>query len=390
MEETLSRYSELNVLAFQIDPAGCGTYRIASPLLALEKLGAKVHIIRSWEKFNPTGIDYRQFTHVISQREVRDYMMELLVYGKEKFGYKLIYELDDDLHQIDPFNHAYKYFNKDVLHSIEKFWKHCDALFVSTPDLAGHYSRFHNRIYQLPNCIDFKRFNWNPPERDDRLYGMVVVGWAGGHTHSGDQYCLGNSLRRILDENSNVLFGICSSMPMMNQFVGFCDLPHNKVVLLEPVPIEQYPTRLQFDIGLAPLRDSEFNRAKSDLRLKEYGAMGIPYVATDISPYRRFHLDSMGRSGYLARGVNDWYEAMTHLIHNESERKAMSSVAVVNIHENHNIETKCHLWGDAMLDLMDRKNVVATWDIGKKVGRNDPCPCGSGLKAKRCCGRAYG
>jgi preprotein translocase subunit SecA len=24
---------------------------------------------------------------------------------------------------------------------------------------------------------------------------------------------------------------------------------------------------------------------------------------------------------------------------------------------------------------------------GSKVGRNDPCPCGSGKKYKRCCGR---
>ncbi len=23
---------------------------------------------------------------------------------------------------------------------------------------------------------------------------------------------------------------------------------------------------------------------------------------------------------------------------------------------------------------------------GRKVGRNDPCPCGSGKKYKRCCG----
>jgi len=23
----------------------------------------------------------------------------------------------------------------------------------------------------------------------------------------------------------------------------------------------------------------------------------------------------------------------------------------------------------------------------KKVGRNDPCPCGSGKKFKKCCGR---
>jgi preprotein translocase subunit SecA len=24
---------------------------------------------------------------------------------------------------------------------------------------------------------------------------------------------------------------------------------------------------------------------------------------------------------------------------------------------------------------------------GKKIGRNDPCPCGSGKKYKHCCGR---
>ena len=24
---------------------------------------------------------------------------------------------------------------------------------------------------------------------------------------------------------------------------------------------------------------------------------------------------------------------------------------------------------------------------GEKVGRNDPCPCGSGLKYKKCCGK---
>ena len=24
---------------------------------------------------------------------------------------------------------------------------------------------------------------------------------------------------------------------------------------------------------------------------------------------------------------------------------------------------------------------------GNKVGRNDPCPCGSGKKYKKCCGR---
>ena len=32
----------------------------------------------------------------------------------------------------------------------------------------------------------------------------------------------------------------------------------------------------------------------------------------------------------------------------------------------------------------DRKQISAK-DI-KKIGRNDPCPCGSGKKYKKCCG----
>jgi preprotein translocase subunit SecA len=28
--------------------------------------------------------------------------------------------------------------------------------------------------------------------------------------------------------------------------------------------------------------------------------------------------------------------------------------------------------------------------VGQKVGRNDPCPCGSGKKYKKCCGQATG
>ena len=36
-------------------------------------------------------------------------------------------------------------------------------------------------------------------------------------------------------------------------------------------------------------------------------------------------------------------------------------------------------------DGSDKKRPVRNAD--KKVGRNDPCPCGSGKKYKQCCGR---
>jgi hypothetical protein len=42
------------------------------------------------------------------------------------------------------------------------------------------------------------------------------------------------------------------------------------------------------------------------------------------------------------------------------------------------------------IDLSDRKNdenQISNDSGKKKIGRNDPCPCGSGKKFKKCCGR---
>jgi hypothetical protein len=36
-----------------------------------------------------------------------------------------------------------------------------------------------------------------------------------------------------------------------------------------------------------------------------------------------------------------------------------------------------------------KKADVFSLETRKKVGKNDPCPCGSGLKFKKCCGRGY-
>jgi hypothetical protein len=38
-------------------------------------------------------------------------------------------------------------------------------------------------------------------------------------------------------------------------------------------------------------------------------------------------------------------------------------------------------------DLFKKQKLSGTVVKGKKIGRNDPCPCGSGKKYKNCCGR---
>ncbi len=48
---------------------------------------------------------------------------------------------------------------------------------------------------------------------------------------------------------------------------------------------------------------------------------------------------------------------------------------------------------DNVLDAARRADLAKAWRqskiaVSSKVGRNDPCPCGSGKKFKQCCGRA--
>ena len=40
-----------------------------------------------------------------------------------------------------------------------------------------------------------------------------------------------------------------------------------------------------------------------------------------------------------------------------------------------------------IVDLERLQNPVVTVKVEQKVGRNDPCPCNSGKKFKKCCGK---
>src|SRR5262249_40415023 len=80
------------------------------------------------------------------------------------------------------------------------------------------------------------------------------------------------------------------------------------------VPFDFWPTKLhslRLDIGLAPLRDTEFNRCKSRIKFYEYGIAAIPGV---FSPtvYQEKMFD--GHFGMIAENPDEWYKSIKNLI----------------------------------------------------------------------------
>jgi len=63
---------------------------------------------------------------------------------------------------------------------------------------------------------------------------------------------------------------------------------------------------------------------------------------------------------------------------------------VTSIFEEHGWEYIIELDKNEPEDITDLEillNTPKTVTVEKKIGRNEPCPCGSGKKYKKCCGK---
>src|ERR1044071_7101978 len=90
---------------------------------------------------------------------------------------------------------------------------------------------------------------------------------------------------------------------------------HNDGVKFE----ELIATESEFDIGLAPLRDTAFNRARSNVKLKEYAAAGAMWLASPVGPYR-----GMGEEqGGLLVPDDEWLATLEALLDDDERRRTL-------------------------------------------------------------------
>jgi glycosyltransferase involved in cell wall biosynthesis len=87
----------------------------------------------------------------------------------------------------------------------------------------------------------------------------------------------------------------------------------------------EYFTSPDWDIGLAPVAPTAFNASKSYLKALEYGALGIPVIASDWYPYRGFV--KHGETGFLVRRDHEWLQYMSELARDDALREKMGAAA---------------------------------------------------------------
>ena len=228
-------------------------------------------------------------------------------------GQKIINDLDDWYWGLDPKNHAFKASHpktnpKENVNHYRSILTSSDLITVSTPYLAERLSALHGlkcNIEVVPNTVDVGRFT--PHEHTDSE--VPTIGWVGSTSHrSGDLEMMKGILNQF--ENTGHRFYHGGYHPGAQSFSTAVGLSPEIVTVIPATDPEVYPSMFVMDIGIAPLRDTPFNHAKSDIKALEYASAGVPWIGSRLPAYRDF-AETVG--GRVAKNPQQWIRHINEL-----------------------------------------------------------------------------
>jgi glycosyltransferase involved in cell wall biosynthesis len=255
---------------------------------------------------------------------------------------RLVYEVDDDLLDVDPSNGpAWPFFSRpEIRANLCRNIEVADLVTVSTQPLAEVMRKRHRNVVVLPNCVPASLLEAPTPAVPRT---PVTVGWSGGMSHTLDLAEIKSELRKFLCRARNVELHL-----MGGPSDEFCKaMPGERLRVTRWIKsVAAFHAAIDFQISLAPLRPSPFNHSKSALRCLEAAALGIPVVASDYGPYAAFVRD--GETGLLARRPHEWGKHLRALVADGAMRAEMGGKARALAAE-HTIERNVELWEAALL-----------------------------------------
>lgn len=283
------------VKVFPADLGGCGYYRMTWPARALLAEGCDIDLVM------PDEPDERQIqaqwvrnSHghdtllgvapvdadvVVIQRPLSDTLAHAVPMLQAQ-GVKVVVEIDDDFHSISRRNTSWAAVQPHLDPRRHKGWlaaacHHADWVVASTPALAARYGA-HGRVSVVRNRVPA----WYLDIEHRSHVGVtddVMVGWSGSvDTHPDDLQVTGGGVAKAV-RSTGARFVVVGTGKGVRRNLGLSVEP----TACGWLPIEQYPVAMsQIDIGIVPLELTDFNAAKSSLKMMEMAALGaVPVVS---------------------------------------------------------------------------------------------------------------
>jgi glycosyltransferase involved in cell wall biosynthesis len=316
----MAKPKNTSIILYPSDKNGCGFYRTLIPFRYLASKDKDFQISEffayNFDLNYLRNADWMRFQRQVTAAQTKIIRNLKAQIEKNNFKTKMAYELDDLVHGIEINNIlAYQFYTKSRKDNLIDIFKMADLVTFSTQYLKDYYKdKFGiDNAKVVPNFLP--RYLWWPcGQRDKYNKGKKLrILWAGSASHigkGGDLEFLIPLVKKTLNEFEWVFFGVCPpELDKKVEFHSWCDM-------------HEYPQKIDSidaDIAIAPIKDVEFNYAKSDLKILEYSALGLPTIASTIGnkqgPY-----DTIPGLNLVSNNIDNWYQAIKEFENNFDKR----------------------------------------------------------------------
>ena len=339
--------SKTRVLFLRGDNTGCGYWRVKLPgefLKNNDDSNMLVHV-------SDLQIEYDKLVQydVIVVQRVFDFDQYLVLSALKSAGKKIIYEIDDDVFNVEDHNPAAVIFNRfDTKLCIKQCLDLADAVIVTTERLAAALG-VEDKAIIYPNSLDWDTIFYLNKKATSQ--DKIRLFWAGSNTHNEDfKVCL-PALIRIFTERDDVELLIMGGCPeiLIQGMQPFMD----RIQICQGMHTEAYFNYLQnnlaVDIGLIPLANTVFNHSKSTCKGLEYTLARIPIITSNYPPYSDTYENN--EDALLCGDEEEWYDAITTLMENEEMREELIKKARKKAAEKFNLRKNAYKLGQQISEI---------------------------------------
>jgi glycosyltransferase involved in cell wall biosynthesis len=277
----------------------------ALPLLELRRSGADVQLDAEGAAMSAGRLRGFDVVHVFRyhERETRRAIRAL-----REAGTAIVWDNDDDFGSPDTLR------SQQTHAQLVEMLQLAHVVTTTSPVLAEQYLSWGAAEVRVVENYLPDAYAAEPPPRGDG----IVIGWTAAGEHAYDLRHLGirGTLERLLAAHPELRV-VSAGLQL--------GLPRERYTYTEVVQYHDLARYVgAFDVGIAPIADIPFNRAKSNVKVKEYAAMGVPWLASPIGPYAGLGEKQGGRLVADDR----WDEELERLVTDERARRKLAKRGV--------------------------------------------------------------
>lgn len=251
---------------------------------------------------------------------------------------KLVLEVDDDLFSTHPTSViAHGFFSDPQIQAnLRANIEVADVVTVTTDHLGERMAQINPNVVVLPNCIPESLLDLTPPHRED----IVTVGWGGSPTHQIDWHKNAEPVARAIKRHPGSEMHLIGWAP--DKLWDLLPAAGRRYTKWVP-SVDDLHRAIDYHVGVIPLWHNAFNLCKSDIKLVEMSALGIPAICSDVGPYA---ISGPPAAARMVRSGNDWGRHLHDLITDDTARKEQGEAAR-QWAATRTMEGNVHLWEQA-------------------------------------------